>query len=48
MNNIAQLMLSCKRVNSYIESTKIAFIFMSLLKRCYVIINELKKSVKKR
>jgi hypothetical protein len=48
INNIAQVMLNVKRVSSYLESLKVGFAFISLLRRCYVIINELKKSVKKR
>lgn len=48
VNNIAQMMLNPKRILSFLESQKTAFIFMTLLKRCYVIINEVKKSVKKR
>lgn len=41
-------MLNIKRVGKYIEGIKISFLFMVLLKRCYVIISEVKKAVKRR
>lgn len=42
------MMLNVKRVACFLDALKISFSFMSLLKRCYVVINELKRSVKKR
>jgi hypothetical protein len=48
VNNIAQMMLNPKRITSFLESQKTSFMFMTLLRRCYIIINEVKKSVKKR
>ena len=41
-------MLSIKRIPNYIESLKASYSFIALLKRCYLIISEVKKSVKKR
>lgn len=41
-------MLNGKRVGKYLDGLRISFLFMVLLRRCYVIISEVKKAVKKR
>lgn len=48
VKGVAQILLNIKRVGSYIEGLKISYIFMVVLRRCYVIIAEVKKAVKKR
>lgn len=48
MKDIARIMLNGKRLGKYIDGLKISFLFMVLLRRCYVIISEVKKAVKKR
>lgn len=48
VKDIARIMLNGKRLGKYIDGLKISFLFMVLLRRCYVIIIEVKKAVKKR
>jgi hypothetical protein len=48
LNNIAQIMISPKRIGHFLESMKVFHLFVNLLKKSYVIISEVKKSVKKR
>jgi hypothetical protein len=48
VKDIARIMLQSKRVGKYLDGLKISFLFMVLLRRCYVIISEVKKAVKKR
>lgn len=48
VNSLAQVALSIKRIGSFLESLKTSFVFISLFKRCYLIISEVKKAVKKR
>ena len=48
LNNVAQLIISPKRIGHFLDSMKAFHVFVNLLKKSYVIISEVKKSVKKR
>ena len=48
LNNIAQIMMNAKRMPHFLDSMKSFHLFVNLLKKSYVIISEVKKSVKKR
>ena len=48
VGNIAQLMMSIKRIGTFLEGLRTAFLFLGMLKRCYLIISEVKKAVRKR
>jgi hypothetical protein len=48
LNNIAQLLINPKRTTHFLDSMKTFHLFVNLLKKSFVIISEVKKSVKKR
>lgn len=49
VNNISYMLLNCRKLhNKFLEADKIYHIIMNFLKRSYILVIELKKSIKRR